>query len=105
MDDDPWGNAWGSTTEAKSTGPPADKPSSSANATPTWPVSSVPAPTFSDAWGASPAWEATTTVDDSGAGWGNSLEYVDEQPPIHVTLPTESEVDGEPEEQVIEVRA
>ncbi|KAG8772076.1 hypothetical protein FRC12_003258 [Ceratobasidium sp. 428] len=101
MDDDPWGNAaWGS-TDAKSIGTPENKPNTPIDLTPTWPVSSVPVPPISDAWEVSPAWGATTTVDDSGGGWGSSLEYheetvVDETPTI------ETEVEAEPEEQVIE---
>ncbi|KAG9097138.1 hypothetical protein FRC06_007929 [Ceratobasidium sp. 370] len=100
MDDDPWGNAWGSTTEAKSTGTSTSKPAASLDTTPTWPVSSVPAPTLSDAWGVSAAWEPTV-VDDSGGGWGSSLEYHQEAP-VHETPTIEAEVEAEPEEQVIE---
>lgn len=102
MDEELWGNAWGSTTETKSSGLSVTKPAASPGASPQWPTSSVPPPTFSDTWTASPAWGAsTTTVEDSGGGWGNSLEY-DEEPPEPSTAP---EADAEPEEQVIEVRA
>ncbi|KAG9120417.1 hypothetical protein FRC07_004100, partial [Ceratobasidium sp. 392] len=102
--DDPWGNAWGSTTEEESISTPTNKLAASIDLTPTWPVSSVPVPPVSDAWGVSPAWEATATVDDGG-GWGSSLEY-HEEAPTHDTSTAETETvvvtETEPEEQVIE---
>ncbi|QRV74161.1 major facilitator superfamily transporter [Ceratobasidium sp. AG-Ba] len=104
MDDDPWGNAWRSTTEITNTATTAKESSRSPDATPTWPVSSVAAPSFSDAWGSSPAWEATDAVDEpTGGGWGSSLEYHEDIPAPDNPLPEpELETETEPEEQVIE---
>ena len=104
MDDELWGNAWGAIPETKNSTLSATKPAASPGASPLWPTSSVAAPAFSDSWAAAPAWEASTTsstAEDSGGGWGDSLEY-EEQTAEPSTGP---EVDAEPEEQVIEVRA
>ncbi|KAF8605947.1 hypothetical protein BDV93DRAFT_604953 [Ceratobasidium sp. AG-I] len=100
MDDELWGNAWGATPETKTSTLSAAKPAASPGASPLWPTPSAPAPAFSDSWAAAPSWEATTTTtaDDSGSGWGDSLEY-EEQAPEPSTVP---EADDEPEEQVIE---
>ncbi|KAB5592437.1 MFS general substrate transporter [Ceratobasidium theobromae] len=103
MEDELWGNAWGSTTESKAHPPSSGiKKSSSPNLTPAWPTTSVPATGLSDAWGTS-AWGASNAgADDSGGGWGDSLEY-DNQALEPVALRTESDVAVElKEEEVIE---
>ncbi|CAE6455394.1 unnamed protein product [Rhizoctonia solani] len=97
MDDELWGNAWGSTTDTKAT---TTKDSVSPNLTPKWPAKAVPTPGLSDGWGASP-WGASTTnvnLNDSEGGWGDSLEY-DNQAPQPVESYTESVVVLEPKEE------
>lgn len=103
MEDELWGNAWGSTTESKAPPSSGIKKSSSPNLTPAWPTTSVPATGLSDAWGTS-AWGASNAgADDSGGGWGDSLEY-DNQALEPVALHTESDVAVELKgEEVIEV--
>ncbi|CAE6402098.1 unnamed protein product [Rhizoctonia solani] len=97
MDDELWGNAWGSTTDTKTT---TIKDSASPNLTPKWPTKAIPTPGLSEGWAASP-WGASTTsvnLNDSRGGWGDSLEY-DNQAPQPVASHTESVVVLEPKEE------
>ncbi|KAJ1306912.1 hypothetical protein OPQ81_007895 [Rhizoctonia solani] len=94
MDDELWGNAWGSTTDTKDT---ESKVSASPKVTPTWPVKPIPTPGLSDGWETS-AWGAnSTSVNDSEGGWGDSLEY-DNQALEPVASHTESVIGLEPKE-------
>ncbi|CAE6474410.1 unnamed protein product [Rhizoctonia solani] len=97
MDDELWGNAWGSTTDTKT----ADiKASASPKLTPTWPTKPIATPGLSEGWGTSSAWGASSTsvnLNDAGGGWGDSLEY-DNQAPEPVASHTESVVPETKEE-------
>ncbi|CAE6464936.1 unnamed protein product [Rhizoctonia solani] len=98
MDDELWGNAWGSTTDTKGT---VTEASDSPKLTPTWPTKPIPTPGVSDGWGTSSAWGASSTsvnLNDAGGGWGDSLEY-DNQAPEPVASHTESVVVLEPKEE------
>ncbi|CAE7224671.1 unnamed protein product [Rhizoctonia solani] len=106
MDDELWGNAWGSTTDTKST---TTKASESPKLTPAWPTKPIPTPGLSDGWGASSAWGASNpsvNLSETGGGWGDSLEY-DTQAPEPVASYTESivtlELKEEPEDEYEQV--
>jgi hypothetical protein len=102
MDNELWGNAWGSTAEPKSPSSSENKSSSPTNPTAIWPTASVPTTGFSDAWGTS-AWVANSAnVDDTGGGWGDSLEY-DNQALEPVESYTESNIVELKGEEIIEV--
>ncbi|CAE6447161.1 unnamed protein product [Rhizoctonia solani] len=111
MDDELWGNAWGSTTDTKGT---TTKVSDSPKLAPTWPTKPIPTPGLSDGWGTSSAWGASSTsvnLNDAGGGWGDSLEYENQasepvashtEPVVPIELGEESE---EEYEQVVHLSA